>query len=354
MRAARRSPKAGRRARADGPLPAGAAVAGPLSRRRPAARRGVHLGFVPAEPDAPRGRHVQRLPRPAHAEAARAGQRGVRAVPPRVEVRRQGASLPSRRHARRRVRQLPHAGDDLHGGRSAPRPQPAGAAARPVGEARHPERLQRVPPRKHGAVVGRLGRALVRRAAAQRGPLRRGDRRRPPRQRGRARGPRRHRHERRVSADRARVGRRTAGALSGPGRRRRGAQRAGRRRSAGAARRLVALQAPTAPQLVAVDRALAERSRAGGSHRGRAPRGAARRPAGRRVQAGLRPRDRRVRGRAEGQPRSPGSLDEPRQPPRDARRSGRGRSGVPGSAEARRPIRSGVREPGRPQARTAA
>ncbi len=223
--------------RADGPLPAVAAVAGPLSRRRPAARRGVHLGFVPAKPDAPRGRHVQRLPRPAHAEAARAGQRGVRAVPPRVEVRRQGASLPSRRHARRRVRQLPHAGDHLHGGRSASRPQPAGPAARPVREARHPERLQRLPPREHGAVVGGLGRALVRRAAAQRSSLRRGDRRRPPRRRGRRARPRGHRHERRLSADRARVGRRAARALSGRERRCRGAQRAARRRSAGAARR---------------------------------------------------------------------------------------------------------------------
>ena len=52
-----------------------------LSRRRPAAGRGVHLGLVAAEPHARRRRHLQRLPRSAHAEAARARQCGLRAVP---------------------------------------------------------------------------------------------------------------------------------------------------------------------------------------------------------------------------------------------------------------------------------
>ena len=86
--------------------------------------------------------------------------------------------------------------------------------------------------------------------------------------------------------------------------RRSGAQRAARRRSAGAARRSGRAAGADGAAAGRCDRALAGRSRAGGSHRGRAPRGAARRPAGRRVQAGVRSRHRRVRGRAEGQPRS--------------------------------------------------
>ena len=84
-----------------------------------------------------------RLPRSAFAQAARARQRRVRAVPPAGEVRHRAAHAPRRGHARRRVRGLPHADDDLHGGRSAPRSLAAHSAARSLGEARHAERLQR-------------------------------------------------------------------------------------------------------------------------------------------------------------------------------------------------------------------
>ena len=51
--------------------PDGDARRGPVLERRPDARRGVQLGFVRAEPDVRRGRHVLGLPRSAHAEAAR-------------------------------------------------------------------------------------------------------------------------------------------------------------------------------------------------------------------------------------------------------------------------------------------
>ena len=44
-------------------------------------------------------------------------------------------------HAGRRVRGVPHADDDLHGGRSAPRPLAAHSAPRSVGETRHAERV---------------------------------------------------------------------------------------------------------------------------------------------------------------------------------------------------------------------
>ena len=43
-------------------LSAGAAVAGPVLRRRTAARRGLRLGILPAKPHVSRRRHLQRLP----------------------------------------------------------------------------------------------------------------------------------------------------------------------------------------------------------------------------------------------------------------------------------------------------
>jgi hypothetical protein len=48
--------------------------------RRSAARRGLCLGLVPAEPDASERRHLHGLPRAAFAEAARRGQRAVHAL----------------------------------------------------------------------------------------------------------------------------------------------------------------------------------------------------------------------------------------------------------------------------------
>ena len=92
------------------------------------------------------GRHLLGLPRPALAEAAGAGQRGLRAVPPAGEVRR----APTHTHHAAGtpgagVRGVPHADDDLHGRRPAPRPLDAHSAARRLGEARHAERLQQLP-----------------------------------------------------------------------------------------------------------------------------------------------------------------------------------------------------------------
>ena len=100
-----------------------------LSRRRPAARRGLHLGLVPAEQDVREGRHLQRLPRSAQRQAARRRQRGLRRVPPAGEVRHGRRTIITRPAAPALVRRLPHAGDDLHGRRSAPRSQPARPAA---------------------------------------------------------------------------------------------------------------------------------------------------------------------------------------------------------------------------------
>ncbi len=111
-------------------LPAFIADTHAVSRRWAAAGRGVHLGLVAAESHARRRRHVQRLSRSAHAENARSGQRGLRAVPRTVEIRR-GHAPPSRAgHRRRAVRQLPHAAEHVHGRGSAARSQHACAAAR--------------------------------------------------------------------------------------------------------------------------------------------------------------------------------------------------------------------------------
>ncbi len=56
------------------------ARAGPVLSRRPAARRGLHLRVVPAEPHEPRRRHVLGLPRSALRDAARG--RATRCVRP--------------------------------------------------------------------------------------------------------------------------------------------------------------------------------------------------------------------------------------------------------------------------------
>ena len=119
--------------RLHGPLPAGAADAGAVSRRRPAARRGLHLGLVAAEPDASQGRDLQRLPRSALAEAARRRQCSVRPVPRAGQIRRAGAPPSSGRLCGRAVCRLPHAADDVHGRRRPARPQHARAAPGPVG-----------------------------------------------------------------------------------------------------------------------------------------------------------------------------------------------------------------------------
>ena len=142
------------------------------------------------------------LPRRAHRQDQARRQRAVPAVPraagqPRAagvrqrgrQLRHAGAPLPQAGLGRRVVRELPHAGQDLHAGAGAARPQPARAAAGPVGEDRHAQRVHQLPRRQAGAVGRRPGGSLVRAEATPGGALRRGLRRRA---RGPAAGATRH------------------------------------------------------------------------------------------------------------------------------------------------------------------
>ena len=141
----------------------------PVLERRPDARRGLQLGLVRAKPDVRDGRDVFRLPRPAFAQAARARQLGMCAVPPAGEVRRGNPHASRARHAGRRVRGLPHADDDVHAGRPAARSFAAHSASGPVRHARHAQRVQQLPHEAIGAVGGR-GHTKVDRQAACRLP----------------------------------------------------------------------------------------------------------------------------------------------------------------------------------------
>ena len=145
-----RAPLAARRRPRDRPaaarrLPPGAARPDPLPRRRPDRRRGLHPRLVPAEPDV-RGRgDLLRLPRAAQPEAARRGQCRLQPVPPAERVRRGRAPSSTPGPAGQPVRRLPHAGQDLHGGRPAPRSRVPRAAARPRRPHRRARRLHRLP-----------------------------------------------------------------------------------------------------------------------------------------------------------------------------------------------------------------
>ena len=162
-------------------LPARAAGAGPLSPRRPAAGRGLHVRIVPAEPHARKGRDVLGLPRSAFDEAARVGQRGMRPVPCARALRRARASSPSAGHAGGAVHRVPHADHDLHGGRSAPRSFDAHPASGPHGVDGRAQRVQQLPSRVDGEVGGRCGDELVSAAEARVPDFRRGVRCRRPR-----------------------------------------------------------------------------------------------------------------------------------------------------------------------------
>ena len=145
-------------------------------------------------------------------EAPGGRQRGLRTVPSAGEIRQHRAHASCARHAGRRLRRVPHADDDVHGRRPAPRSLDADPAARSLGEARRPQRVQPVSPEAVGAVgrgrarrVGRqdagrlpgLCRCTHRRGIGRAGRARRvaGDHRRShaagdrPRQRARATGP---------------------------------------------------------------------------------------------------------------------------------------------------------------------
>ena len=115
-------------------------------------------------------RHLHRLPRPAQRAAARRRQRRVRdaATCPRTY------DTPAHHHHQagtdgRALRLLPHAGAHLHGRRPPPRPQLPRAAPGPLRDARHAERLQRLPRRPPAAVGGRGGGEVVRPDAARSG-----------------------------------------------------------------------------------------------------------------------------------------------------------------------------------------
>ncbi len=151
-----------------------AARGGPLLARRADARRGLQPRLVRPEQDVRARRHLQRLPRPALAAAEGARQRGLRAMPPPGEVRRRRPPPPSGRLERRGMRGVPHAFDDLHGRRPAPRPQPADPAARAFGQARHAQCLQQLPHGQAGAMGCRCGAGVVRPHAGRLSDLRRG------------------------------------------------------------------------------------------------------------------------------------------------------------------------------------
>ena len=90
--------------------------------------------------------HSLQLRAPANAVCA--------TVPSAGEVRHRAAHAPCRRHARRSLRGVPHADDDLHGRRRAPRPLAAHPASRRLRDARHAERLHQLS-REANRAVGR-------------------------------------------------------------------------------------------------------------------------------------------------------------------------------------------------------
>ena len=70
------------------------------------------------------------------------------------QIRRGRAPPPCEAQPGARLRVVPHAGAHLHGGRPAARSQLPHPASRSVGEARHAQRLQRLPPRQAGGMGG--------------------------------------------------------------------------------------------------------------------------------------------------------------------------------------------------------
>ena len=191
-----RPPARGPVARADARHLAPRAARGqPLLRRRPDQGRGVRDRIVPAEQDGRAWGHLQPVPRSAHRQAARRGERAVHAVPRPADVRRRPAPLPPRRHRGRALRELPHAVAHVHGGARPPRSPHRGPAPRPgrgAGDARRVQRVPRGPRRRVGGGGdpqprhGPAARAVRRRgpgpgvdAGARRGARRCGDPRRP-------------------------------------------------------------------------------------------------------------------------------------------------------------------------------
>src|SRR5439155_4631518 len=92
----------------------------------------------------------------------------------REVLRLAGPSLPLSGLAGRALRELPHAGAEIHGNRRAPRSRDPHPPARSHGEDRNAECVLGVPRRPDARVGRRCDRALVRPRPAPRGALRRG------------------------------------------------------------------------------------------------------------------------------------------------------------------------------------
>ncbi len=193
------------------------------------------MGLVRAKQDEREGRHLLRLPRSALRIAAPPRQRSVRAVPSGGQVRCARAYPPRAGNARRGMRGLSHADDDLHAGRRPPRSFAAHPAPGSHGEARDPECVQPVP-REEDAAVGGCGNPAMDGATPRRLPeFRRGAARGHRRDAGRARRADDDRRRSRAAGDRARERAGTAGSDALAVRRRHDDPRAQRPRRAGAA-----------------------------------------------------------------------------------------------------------------------
>ena len=242
LRALPRAPPADRRSPSlRPPVPrhprAGAPRGAPLPRGRADPGRGLRVGLVRPEPDAARGRHLLGLPRAASRDAAGPRQRRLRAVPPSGEVRRADAPPPCGRDRGRPLRELPHAGAHVHGGGSAAGPQSPHPAPRPVGGARHPERLQRLSSRSRAPVGRRAHRGVGRPRPRRRRRLRADARRRAARAPGRGAGADRARERPEPGGYRARDGALPPAGLLDARDRARRRERAPRRRRPGPAGR---------------------------------------------------------------------------------------------------------------------
>ncbi len=215
-------------------LPGGVDRARPVLRRRADARRGLQPRLLSRQPDARQGRDLLGLPRPAHARAACTRQRRLRPMPRARQVRRGRAPPPSAWLDGRRVRRLPYADDDLHGGRRAARSQLSDSASRPHGESGRAQRLQPLPHRSPGRLGGGCGEDLGSAAEARLPELCRGLRGEGPRHGGRA-----GEHRPRPRAVGLRAGQRGLAARppAEPRHPARAARRAGRSRPAGARHR---------------------------------------------------------------------------------------------------------------------
>ena len=121
----------------------------------------LHLGVVPAEQDVRAGGDLQRLPQCAHGKSASRGQYALRQLSPPDQIRHCLAPQPHACERWRSLCRLSHAGDQLHGGRSPARPQPARAAPGSIRHARHAKRVHRLSHEPHRELGGFAGEGVV-------------------------------------------------------------------------------------------------------------------------------------------------------------------------------------------------